>query len=165
MGGLQNQPFQGNVEHFSPATWAYLGDAVYELFIRTQCLFPPSRLQHYHQRVVKQVCAEAQAQMMGVLANHLTLPELEIAKRGRNAASGKPKRVKLRTYQQATGLETLLGYLYLTDPQRLDQVLEMIRQIREQASDLPDMQGAAESAASTKTVFRSGDQEREATEI
>lgn len=113
-------------EKLSPSAWAYIGDAVYELFVRTQCLYPPSRLRTYHQQVVSHVCAESQAKVMSLLAEHLTPAEIEIARRGRNAASGKPKRLKLGIYQQATGLETLLGYLYLTDPERLDNVLTQI---------------------------------------
>jgi ribonuclease III family protein len=125
---VQNQPLlsASAAEKLSPSAWAYIGDAVYELYVRTQTLHPPRRLQAYHQRVVSQVCAESQAQVMRLLVDHLLPSEIEVVRRGRNAASGKPKRVKLGTYQQATGLEALLGYLYLTDPQRLDQVLTHI---------------------------------------
>ncbi|WP_110988153.1 Mini-ribonuclease 3 [Acaryochloris thomasi] len=128
---VHNQPPRsaGEVEKLSPSAWAYIGDAVYELFVRTQYLYPPSRLQAYHQRVVSHVCAESQAQVMNLLSEYLMPSEIDIVRRGRNAASGKPKRIKLGTYQQATGLEALLGYLYLTDPQRLDKVLTHIRNV------------------------------------
>ncbi|PZD71374.1 Mini-ribonuclease 3 [Acaryochloris thomasi RCC1774] len=66
---------------------------------------------------------------MNLLSEYLMPSEIDIVRRGRNAASGKPKRIKLGTYQQATGLEALLGYLYLTDPQRLDKVLTHIRNV------------------------------------
>ncbi|MGF1600536.1 MAG: Mini-ribonuclease 3 [Thermosynechococcaceae cyanobacterium] len=125
----------GEVEQLSPATWAYLGDAVYELFVRTRLLLPPRRLQVYHRQVIAQVCAESQAEVVSVLANYLTASELDIVKRGRNAASGKPKRVKLSTYQQATGLEALLGYLYLTDPPRLEQVLVHLSHVVTELTD------------------------------
>jgi ribonuclease III family protein len=127
----------GEVEQLSPAAWAYIGDAVYELFVRTHFLLPPSRLQAYHRQVVTQVCAESQAQVIKQLATGLTSAELEVVKRGRNAASGKPKRVKLTIYQQATGLEALLGYLYLTDSLRLEQVLGQISHVIDAATDPP----------------------------
>lgn len=114
---------------------------MYELFVRTQCLHPPSRLQTYHQQVVSFVCAESQAQAMSVLSDYLVDSELDIVRRGRNAASGKPKRVKLRTYQQATGLEALLGYLYLTDPQRLDQVLTHMSRVNH-VNQTPSMESS-----------------------
>jgi ribonuclease III family protein len=116
----------------SPAALAYVGDAIYELYIRTRYLIPPKRLQIYHEQVVAQVRAESQAQHLQSLQPHLTNAELEILKRGRNAASKGPKRLNPEIYQQATSLETLLGYLYLADPQRLMDLLARL-QLKEPA--------------------------------
>jgi ribonuclease-3 family protein len=110
------------VKQLSPAALAYIGDAVYELHIRLSYLTPPKRLQTYHSQVVAQVRAESQANHLRSLEPYLTTAELEISKRGRNAASNRPRRVALEVYQSATSLETLMGYLYLTDPQRLAQL-------------------------------------------
>lgn len=114
------------LQALSPAALAYLGDAVYELFIRRCYLVPPKRLQIYHQQVVAQVRAEAQAQHLRSLARHLSPAELEVVKRGRNAATGRPKRINAQIYQQATSLEALLGYLYLTDIERLTYLLAQL---------------------------------------
>ncbi|HEY9606932.1 MAG TPA: ribonuclease III domain-containing protein [Allocoleopsis sp.] len=111
------------LQQLSPASLAYLGDAVYELYIRTCYLLPPRRISDYHQQVVGQVRAESQANHLRSLEPYLTEPELDILRRGRNAVTGSPRRLDPKIYQQATGLETLLGYLYLTDPQRLLQLL------------------------------------------
>lgn len=112
------------VQRISPAAWAYLGDAVYEVYIRASYVVPPKRSQAYHELVVAQVRAETQANHLRSLSPHLTSTELEILKRGRNAAAGhRPKRVNPEIYQQATSLEALVGYLYLTDPQRLTELL------------------------------------------
>jgi ribonuclease III family protein len=111
----------------SPAALAYVGDAIYELYIRTHYLLPPKRVQVYHEQVVAQVRAESQAQHLRSLQPHLTDAELEILKRGRNAASKGPKRLNPEIYQQATSLETLLGYLYLADPQRLMALLAQLQ--------------------------------------
>lgn len=107
----------------SPAALAYLGDAVYELYVRARYLVPPKRLQDYHAQVVSHVRAESQALQLRLLQPHLTAAEQDILRRGRNAASTKSKRADPKTYQQATSLETLIGYLYLTNPQRLFQLL------------------------------------------
>jgi ribonuclease-3 family protein len=112
-----------NVQQLSPAALAYLGDAVYELYIRRVCLLPPKRINTYHQQVVAQVRAEQQAQYLRSLLPYLSTSELDIVKKGRNAATGRPKRLDPIIYQEATSLETLVGYLYLTDPQRLAQLL------------------------------------------
>lgn len=115
------------VNQLSPTALAYLGDAVYELYIRTYYLLPPKRVNSYHDRVVANVRAESQAAHLRSLSSHLTHEELEILRRGRNAASGSPKRLDPHIYQQATSFETLIGYLYLTNSQRLTQVLELLR--------------------------------------
>lgn len=115
------------IQQFSPASLAYLGDAVYELYIRTCYLLPPKRLCDYHHQVVAQVRAESQAQHLRSLEPHLTDPELEILRRGRNAATGSSRRLDPKIYQQATSLETLMGYLYLTDPKRLTQLLAHLK--------------------------------------
>lgn len=116
-------PSSAELQRLSPATLAYVGDAVYELHVRTHCLLPPKRLQDYHSQVVARVRAESQAQQLRSLEPHLLPAELEIVRRGRNAASKGPKRVNPGIYQQATGLEALLGYLYLVDPPRLTEIL------------------------------------------
>lgn len=114
------------IRQVSPDALAYLGDAVYELYIRTHYLLPPSRLQAYHRKVVAHVRAETQARHLRSLQPHLTNAELEILRQGRNSASGGPRRVDPVIYQQATSLEVLVGYLYLTDPQRLDQLFQQL---------------------------------------
>jgi ribonuclease III family protein len=114
------------IQQLSPAALAYLGDTVYELYVRMVYLFPPKRSQQYHQQVVAQVRAEAQAQHLQSLMPYLTPEELDISRRGRNAASGGPKRLNPELYQQATGFETLLGYLYLSNPQRLLNLLSLL---------------------------------------
>ena len=115
------------IQQLSPSALAYLGDAVYELYVRMFYLLPPQRLENYHRLVVAQVRAETQAEIMRSLIPYLNDHELEIARRGRNAATSRPKRVKLGTYQQATSLETLIGYLYVTDCQRLTELLQKLQ--------------------------------------
>jgi ribonuclease III family protein len=124
---IQSLGSSPRLNQVSPAALAYVGDAIYELYIRTHYLLPPKRVQVYHEQVVAQVRAESQAQHLRSLQPHLTNTELEILKRGRNAASKGPKRLDPEIYQQATSLETLLGYLYLADPQRLMVLLAKLQ--------------------------------------
>ena len=114
------------IERISPAAWAYLGDAVYELYVRSSYLVPPKRLQAYHELVVGQVRAETQARHLRSISPYLNSTELAIVKRGRNAAAGRSKRADPEIYQQASSLETLVGYLYLTDSERLTELLALL---------------------------------------
>ena len=111
------------IEQISPVSLAYLGDAIYELYIRSQLLLPPKRISSYHGQVVAQVRAETQAKYLQCLEPYLTESEHKIVLRGRNAATSRPKRLDPKVYQQATSLETLIGYLYLKDPDRLAELL------------------------------------------
>lgn len=110
----------------SPVALAYIGDAVYELFVRQSFLFPPKRIQAYHRQVVDQVRAEQQSCRLDQLLPWLTPLEQDILRRGRNASPRGPKRLEAAIYQRATGFEAVIGYLYLTDPPRLEQLLQRI---------------------------------------
>jgi len=114
------------VQQISPAALAYVGDAIYELYARISYLLPLQRLETYHRLVVAQVRAETQALHLRSLIPHLREAELEIVRRGRNASTGRPKRLAPEIYQQATSLETLIGYLYLTDIPRLTELLQKL---------------------------------------
>jgi ribonuclease III family protein len=118
-----------DVQRISPSALAYLGDAVYELYVRQSFIFPPQRIQTYHQQVVSWVRAESQAEKLDRLLVHLSEAELTIVKRGRNAAPQRLKRVDPEIYQKATALETLVGYLHLTDPDRLAKLFDEISQV------------------------------------
>lgn len=120
------------LQQISPTALAYLGDAVYELYVRNRYFLPSKTSQMYHRLVVAQVRAETQALHLLELTPYLNHTELEIVRRGRNAASGRPKRVDPGIYQQATSLETLIGYLYLTDSRRLTELLQKLK--------LPDLE-------------------------
>ncbi|WP_445637844.1 Mini-ribonuclease 3 [Nostoc sp. DSM 114161] len=123
---LSQQISFSQVQEISPSALAYLGDAIYELYVRMFYLLPLQRANTYHSLVVAQVRAETQALHLRSLTPHLRDTELEIVRRGRNAATGRPKRLDPEIYQQATSLETLIGYLYLTDYQRLTELLEIL---------------------------------------
>lgn len=112
----------------STAALAYIGDAVYELHIRMCYLKPPRTANDYHKLVVARVRAENQAIQLDLLIEQLTLTdsESELVKRGRNAAGSASRHVDPVIYQKATGFEALIGYLYLTDRDRLHQVFQKI---------------------------------------
>ena len=128
---FRGQGFAGSlsleqVNSLSPVALAYIGDAVYELFVRGLFLMPPKRIQAFHQQVVNQVRAEQQAHQVSQIMPLLTEAEQDLLRRGRNASSRGPRRVDTQIYQQATGFEALVGYLYLTNPDRLAELLSCL---------------------------------------
>lgn len=110
----------------SPLYLAYIGDAVYELYIRTMIAkdgnIPVAKL---HKTATTYVKAKAQSDTIHALMPHLTEEETAVFKRGRNAKSAtSAKNADIVDYRHATGFEALLGYLYLKkDFKRLEEIL------------------------------------------
>lgn len=113
---------------YSPLTLAYIGDAAYELVIRTMVVEKGNRqASQLHRLTTSYVKAQAQAAMIEALEPELTEEELAIYKRGRNAKSyTSAKNASILDYRKATGLEALIGYLYLSG--REERVLFLIKE-------------------------------------
>lgn len=118
---------QSSLKQISPISLAYIGDAIYELHVRTHYLLPHRKIADHHHQVVKQVRAEAQAKHLQSIYPILTEEERMWVKRGRNSVKKSPRKLAPGIYQQATGFETLLGYLYISNPPRLDHILNQIK--------------------------------------
>ena len=101
---------------YSPLVLAYMGDAVYELMIRTLVVNQGNaQVNKLHKRSAGLVKAEAQARMALALQEDLTETERAVYRRGRNAKSyTSAKNASIRDYRTATGFEALAGYLYLS---------------------------------------------------
>lgn len=116
------------INTLSPLTWAYVGDAVYELYIRMHLVNNTKLKPHkLHIEAIKYVKAKAQAGILKNIENSLTEKEQEIVKRGRNAENHHlPKNATVQDYMYSTGFEALIGYLYLTkQDDRLKEIMEM----------------------------------------
>lgn len=112
---------------YSPLALAFMGDSIYEAFIRTKLLLAANQsAAKLHRTAVSFVRAGAQALAMQALLPLLTEEEADIYKRGRNAHSHTvPKNADVTEYRAATGFEALMGYLYLTgQTDRLTHVME-----------------------------------------
>ena len=108
-----------DIRTYSPLTLAYIGDAIYDLVIRTIVVERGNRsANHLHKKTVTYVNARVQAKMMDVLEEELTEEEQAVYHRGRNAKSyTSAKNASIIEYRKATGLEALCGYLYLKGDQ------------------------------------------------
>lgn len=116
------------VIQMSPLVWAYMGDAVYEKFVREyvirQGLCKNGLL---HKKSIKYVSANGQVKILKRIEENLTEEELDVVRRGRNSnPHSHAKNADIVDYKYATGFEALIGYLYLTEQtERLEEILNM----------------------------------------
>lgn len=117
-----------DVNQMSPLIWAYIGDSVYEQYIRnylvTNTKYKPHKL---HMEATKFVKAAAQAKILQQLEESLTEEEKEIVRRTRNTKNHHlPKNSNVQEYMYATAFEGLIGYLHLSkNKERLEEILNL----------------------------------------
>ncbi len=116
-----------DIKTYSPLTFAYIGDDVFDLVIRTIVVnkgnTSPNKL---HNMVIHYVSAKAQAKMYDAINPLLNDEEQDVLRRGRNSKPHtKAKNASSADYMKATALETLIGYLYLRDD--MERIFELIK--------------------------------------
>ena len=127
--GLEEQ----DLRTYSPLTFAYIGDAIFELVVRTVLVERKNaQAEKLHKAATKIVKAETQALMIEAIKEELTEEELAVYKRGRNAkAVTRAKNATMSEYRRATGFEALMGYLYLKGD--IERMIELIHLAVEKA--------------------------------
>jgi ribonuclease-3 family protein len=118
---------KSHINDYSPLVLAYIGDAVFELIVRTMILSegnaPVNRLHKKSSQIVK---AKSQSDIYFKIEDMLSDEELSVLKKGRNAKSfTTPKNAEISDYRHATGVEALFGYLYLHN--RLERAIELFK--------------------------------------
>lgn len=117
---LEHNALPGSLE------MAYLGDALYDLHVRSHLLQRGGRVHALHKDAVKLVCAHAQSEALVRVLPGLTEKEADVVRRARNAHQSPPRNANPAEYHQATALEALIGYLYITGQQaRMHEVLAL----------------------------------------
>ena len=122
--GLEEQ----DLRTYSPLTLAYIGDAIFELVVRTVLVERKNtQAEKLHKAATKIVKAETQALMIQAIKDELTEEEMAVYKRGRNAkAVTRAKNATMSEYRRATGFEALMGYLYLKgDMERMIKLIHL----------------------------------------
>ena len=113
---------------YSALSLAYLGDSIYEIYVRSFLLSESdSKVNDLHKKATKFVCASAQAEFYRRIEGMLTEEEIAVFHRGRNTKSHPPKNAQMSDYRTATGVETLLGYLYLQN--RSERISELMQKL------------------------------------
>lgn len=127
---------QLKLNQYSPLVLAYIGDAVYEMIIRTIVVYEGNtQVNNMHKKSKDFVKASAQASLYYSIEELLTEKEIEAFKRGRNAKTAtKAKNATLNDYKAATGFEALIGYLYLNKEHKriIDIVAEGVKRCSSQ---------------------------------
>ena len=116
-----------DINQLSPLTWAYVGDCVFELYIRTYLVDTTNLKPHkLHIEAIKYVKASSQAEMLKNIYEELTDEEKDIVRRGRNAENHHlPKHSNVQEYMYSTAFEALIGYLYLCgNTARVKEIIE-----------------------------------------
>ncbi|MBO6146274.1 MAG: ribonuclease III [Lachnospiraceae bacterium] len=117
-----------DLRSYSPLTFAFLGDGVYGLYVRTALVNSGNtQARKLHERTSRIVSATAQARALDAISDVLTDEEADIVNRGSNAHTAhQAKNASSFDYHRATGLETLFGYLYLKgDTDRIEELIEL----------------------------------------
>ena len=114
------------INQISPLVWAYVGDAVYELFVRTYLIDNTKLNAHkLHIEAIKYVKAGAQADLLKKIYENLSEEEKDIVRRARNTNNHHlPKNSNVTEYMYSTAFEALIGYLYLT--KKYERIKELI---------------------------------------
>ncbi len=132
MQGFIPQLPEQSVNQLNMLALAHVGDAVYELLIRSKlCSCGPSAVMNLHRRTVEMVRAEAQAEAANRILPILSEDELAVFKRGRNTkVHSVPHHANIGQYHAATGLEALFGWLYLQG--KTERINELFARITEE---------------------------------
>ncbi len=121
----------------SPLVFAYIGDAIYEIYIRTYIINKYKlKVNELHKMSTDFVKAESQSKIVHALEAELTEEEWKIVKKGRNQKSGTAaKNASITDYRYATGFECLLGYLYLSgEKERVEEIISRAIEIIEESN-------------------------------
>lgn len=118
-----------NINEYSPLVLAYIGDAVYELYIRSMLISDHNtQVNKLHKEATNYVKAKAQSELLEKIYDRLSEEEITIFKRGRNAHSyTSAKNADIVDYRRATGFEALIGYLYISGNK--DRIFELLREV------------------------------------
>ena len=126
---IERKKQKEEVNMMSPLTWAYIGDCVYELYVRQELVNKTNLKPHnLHIEAIKYVKASKQAEILNTIMDKLTEEEKDIVRRGRNTQNHHlPKNASVNEYMYSTAFEALIGYLYLTkQDKRLKEILNLI---------------------------------------
>ena len=123
---IKNLLPHGSPDKIGVIQLAWLGDSVWELHQRLKHVHIPLKSKDLHLTVVNEVKAKSQSKYLSQIEHLLNANEIDLIRRARNKTKKNPKFSDPTIYSRATGFETLIGWLFLKDPQRLSILFEYL---------------------------------------
>ena len=123
---LQNLNPAGAPDEIGVIQLAWLGDSIWELHQRLNYIHMPIKSKELHLNVVNEVKANTQVKYLKLIEPLLKASEIDLIRRARNKTKRCPKSIDPSVYAQATGFETLIGWLFLKEPKRLSKLFEYL---------------------------------------
>lgn len=114
-------------EDLALRNYAHIGDAIWEVFVRTYVIYKTSNSKLLHKMTTDRVNATFQKDLLNLLMPELSEDEQELARRARNLPIPVGRRSIQADYRQATAFEVLIGYWYLHNKERLEEVYQIIK--------------------------------------
>ena len=114
-------------EELALKNYAHIGDAVWEVFVRTYTIYKTSNSKLLHKITIDRVNATFQKDLLSLLMPELSDDEQELARRARNLSIPIGRRSIPGDYRQATAFEVLIGFWYLHDKERLDNIYQILK--------------------------------------
>ncbi len=124
------------MENINLRNYAYLGDAVWELYIRKKTILQTNNAKKLHQITTSLVKTEFQYNLIQYLEKYLTLIEIDLVKRARNLPIPIGRKNIQHIYRYATAFEALIGWCYINDINRYNQIISIIEPIILSSSSL-----------------------------
>lgn len=116
---IRNNQMPGSLE------LAFLGDTLYDLFVRTRLVQHGGKMKQLHKQAVDVVCNHAQSEALKVIEPMLSEEEQDVVRRARNCKQHPPRNADPAEYHRATALEALIGYLYIKGRcERMEELIE-----------------------------------------
>lgn len=115
------------MENLGLRHYAHIGDAVWELFVREYTVYKTANLKILHKITTERVKSSYQAELLMFLDEFLTDDERELARRARNCPIPVARRNNQAEYRQSTAFEALIGYWYLENKSRYDEIIDRIK--------------------------------------
>ena len=116
---IRNNQMPGSLE------LAFLGDTIYDLFVRTRLVQRGGKMKQLHRQAVDVVCNHAQSEALKVIEPMLNEAEQDVVRRARNCKQHPPRNADPAEYQRATALEALIGWLYVKGQcERMEELIE-----------------------------------------
>ena len=117
---------QAEAQRIGALELAYLGDSLYDLYVREHLIAKGGRVRAMHREAISLVCAHAQSQALARITDQLNDGERDVVRRARNTRQSPPKNADPGEYHHATALEALIGWLYVTGQRdRMNELLAL----------------------------------------